>query len=130
MTQFSEFWEAGAQERLNTMFGEAITFTRAGVDYAVTARVQRSSAGDFEGDGLEGFEAEAMVTFAVGDVTGLAADPASEVSRYGVKIPVVVGSSTTQSMIAGRRVDHAGGDVSFYLRRKKPSQMVSHGQKE
>ena len=65
-----------------------------------------------------------------GDVTGLAADPASEVSRYGVKLPVGVCSSTTQSMIAGRRVDHAGGDVSFYLRRKKPSQMVSHGQKE
>ena len=52
MTQFSEFWEAGAQERLNTMFGEAITFTRAGVDYAVTARVQRSSAEDFEGEGI------------------------------------------------------------------------------
>lgn len=117
-------------QALTAIQGEPITFRRAAVDYAITARVQRTSCGDFEGEGVEGFEGDAVVTFAVSDVTGLAADSASEVNRYGVEIPVAAGSGTTASMIATRRVDHAGGEVSFDLRRKKPSQLIAHGQKE
>jgi len=130
MTEFADRWAASGRPRLNTMFGETITFHRGAVQTVLTARVQRLGAGDFDGVDAEGYEADAVVTFDPTLVTGLATDPASAVTRYAVEIPVVVGSSTTHKLVAVRRVDTAGGEVSFTLRREALSQKFGHATTE